>query len=30
MFKRWITPLDAALDEEHLFATGRLAQREPP
>ena len=30
MFKRWVMPLDAALGEEHLFATGRRAQREPP
>ena len=30
MFKRWVMPLDVALGEEHLFATGRRVQREPP
>jgi hypothetical protein len=30
MFKRWVMPLDAAPDDEHLFATGGGAQREPP
>jgi hypothetical protein len=30
MFNRWVMPLDATPGEEHLFATGGGAQREPP